>query len=138
MASSGAHPHIEMPSEEELSRLAQGKDPTVRRLYVDIHGLVLETVPEIRYAVDTVDAQIGYGARQFGYDGWGMAALAPAANWVSLAFLRGTALDDPDRLLEGTGRLVRHVKVRSREQYEAKREGVRRLLVAAARLNRSE
>ena len=135
MASSGTHPQIEMPSEAELSRLVESKRPTVRQVYLDTHRLVLEAVPDIRYAVDTVDAQIGYGARQFGYDGWGMAALAPYTNWVSLALLRGAELDDPDGLLEGTGRSVRHVKVRSTEQLAERREAIKRLLEAAARLN---
>ena len=73
----------------EISSIVESKRPTVRQVYLGTHRLVLEVVPDVRYAVDTVDAQIGYGARQFGYDGWGMAALAPYTNWVSLAFLRG-------------------------------------------------
>lgn len=54
---------------------------------------------------------IGYGARQYGYDGWGTAALAPHSKWVSLIFIRGAALGDPDGLLEGTGMSVRRVKL---------------------------
>ena len=135
MASSGTHPQIEMPSEADLSRLVEGRQAAVGEVYLATHRLVLEAVPDIRYAVDTVDAQIGYGARQFGYGGWGMAALAPYTNWVSLALLRGAELDDPDGLLEGTGRSVRHVKVRSTEQLAERREAIKRLLEAAARLN---
>lgn len=135
VASSGTHPEIEMPSEGELSRLVENKHPTVRQVYLDVHRLVLEAVPDIRHAVDTVDAQIGYGARQFGYGGWGMAALAPYTNWVSLALLRGAELDDPDGLLEGTGRSVRHAKVRSTEQLAERREAIKRLLESAAHLN---
>ncbi len=135
MASSGTHPQIEMPSEADLSRLVEGRQAAVGEVYLATHRLVLEAVPDIRYAVDTVDAQIGYGARQFGYGGWGMAALAPYTNWVSLALLRGAELDDPDGLLEGTGRSVRHVKVRSTEQLAERREAIKRLLESAARLN---
>jgi len=32
---------------------------------------------------------------------------------VTFAFMRGAALSDPDQLLEGTGKGVRHVKLRS-------------------------
>jgi hypothetical protein len=135
VASFGTHPQIERPSEDEISSLVESKGPTVRQVYLGIHRLVLEVVPDVRYAVDTVDAQIGYGARQFGYDGWGMAALAPYTNWVSLAFLRGAELDDPDGLLEGTGRSVRHVKVGSTDQLAERREAIKRLLEAAAHLN---
>ena len=32
--------------------------------------------------------------------------------WVQFGFLTGSSLKDPDGLLEGTGRYVRHIKVR--------------------------
>ena len=62
---------------------------------------MLEAVPRVRYSVDCVDREIGYGARQFGYDGWGMAAVTPYTKWVSVTLLRGALLEDPDGLLEG-------------------------------------
>ncbi len=34
------------------------------------------------------------------------------AGWVQFGFLTGSSLADPDGLLEGTGRYVRHIKVR--------------------------
>jgi hypothetical protein len=122
------------PSDDDLSSIIEDKNPAVREVYLGAHRLVLETVPELAYSVDCVDGQIGYGARQFGYDGWGMAALAPFANWVSLAFLRGARLDDPDRLLEGTGAGVRHVKIRSTAQLAQTADAIRRLLEQAVRL----
>jgi hypothetical protein len=122
------------PSDDDLSSIIEDKNPAVREVYLGAHRLVLETVPELAYSVDCVDGQIGYGARQFGYDGWGMAALAPFANWVSLAFLRGARLDDPDRLLEGTGASVRHVKIRSTAQLAQTADAIRRLLEQAVRL----
>ena len=132
MASSKTHPHIDMPSEDELGRLILAKRPSHRDLYLEAHRLVVESVPGVTYSADLVDGAIGYGARQFGYDGWGMAALAPHTAWVSLVLFRGAVLDDPDGLLEGTGALVRHVKLRSTEELTARRESLRRLLEAAA------
>lgn len=135
MAASKTHMQVDMPSEDELTRLVQSKHPAVRQLYLEAHRLVLEAVPDVLYTVDSVDGQIGYGARQFGYNGWGMAALAPYTNWVSLAFLRGVALDDPDGLLEGTGAAVRHLRLRSTEQVAERRGAIKRLLEDAAHLN---
>lgn len=132
MAASKTHPHTDMPSEEELSRIILGMYPAHHQLYLEAHRLVLEAVPGIRYSVDCEDGAIGYGARQFGYDGWGMAALTPYAGWVSLGFLRGALLDDPDGLLEGTGALVRHVKFKSAEGLAGARDSVRHLIEAAA------
>jgi hypothetical protein len=135
MSPSGTHPQIDNPPDDELSRLLEKHPPAVRQAYLAAHRLVLEAVPGVRYSVDTVDAQIGYGARQFGYDGWGMAGLSPHRNWVTLAFLRGAALDDPEGLLEGTGASVRHVKLKSVEQLAERRAAITALFERAASLN---
>ena len=62
-----------------------------------------------------------------------MAALTPYAKWVALAFIRGTSLDDADDLLEGTGKTVRHVKLRTSEELRARRVAIRKLIEGAAR-----
>lgn len=136
MASSKTHAHIDSPSEAQLRRLVDGKPVALRRLYLETHQLVLTTLPDVVFSVDCDDAQIGYGARQYGYNGWGMAALSPYARWVSLGFIRGTALDDPDGLLEGTGASVRHLKLRSPEELAERRPAIQRMLKAATRLAR--
>ena len=131
MGSLRTHPHADMPSSDQLAGLILEKQPAHRELYIETHRLVLDAVPELRYSVDLDDATIGYGARQFGYDGWGMAALAPHKGWVSLILFRGAVLDDPDGLLEGTGALVRHVKLRSLDDLAARRDSLTRLLTVA-------
>lgn len=130
-----SHAHVDMPSEEDLSRLIEGRFPLHRQLYLDTHRLVVETVLGVRYSLDTEDGAIGYAARQFGYGGWGMAALTPYAGWVSLGFLEGTRLQDPKHLLEGSGTRVRHVKLRSIAEFADRREDLRALIQAAARVN---
>ena len=55
---------------------------------------------------------------------------------VTFAFMRGAALPDPQKLLEGTGKGVRHVKLRT--VADVKRPGVRKLLGDAAKLNRKD
>ena len=46
--------------------------------------------PDVAASVDTVDHAIGYGAHQYGYNGWGMAAVMPYAKWVSLTLMQGS------------------------------------------------
>jgi hypothetical protein len=53
---------------------------------------------------------------------------------VTFAFIRGAALPDPEKLLEGTGMGVRHVKLRS--VADVKRPGVKKLIAEAAKLNK--
>lgn len=124
-----------MPSFAQLRALIEDIRPALADVYLEVHRLVLDILPDVRFEVDRTDAGIGYGARQFGYNGWGMGALAAHRAWVSLVFFRGTELDDPNRLLEGTGASVRHVKIRSMDELEVRRAALRGLLHEAARRN---
>jgi hypothetical protein len=55
---------------------------------------------------------------------------------VTFIFLRGAALPDPGKLLEGTGKSVRHVKVRT--VADLKKPALKKLIVEAAKLNKRE
>jgi hypothetical protein len=55
---------------------------------------------------------------------------------VTFIFLRGAALPDPGGLLEGTGKSVRHVKVRTTA--DVKKPALKKLIVEAAKLNKRE
>jgi hypothetical protein len=46
--------------------------------------------------------------------------------WISVFFFRGGALEDPDGVLEGTGKFVRHIKLR--EPKDAARPALKRML----------
>lgn len=135
MGSAKTHPHIERPTEEQLRSVVEKRPPVIRDLYLATHRLILETLPDVAYTVDCEDGQIGYGARQYGYDGWGMTVLSPHTKWVSLIFMRGAHLNDSASLLEGTGNSVRHVKLRSLEQLKDLSSPIRKLIEAASQLN---
>ena len=55
---------------------------------------------------------------------------------VTFGFVRGARLPDPEKLLEGTGRSMRHVKMRS--VADVKRPGVKRLIVEAVKWNKKK
>ena len=65
----------------------------------------------------------------------GYAYILPCKKWVNIGFYQGAELADPDRLLEGTGARMRHIKVRSVE--DASRPALR-ALVREARKRRGE
>ena len=50
--------------------------------------------------------------------------------------MRGAGLPDPEKLLEGTGKGVRHVKLRT--VADVNKPGVKKLLVEAAKLNKKD
>lgn len=53
-------------------------------------------------------------------------------NHVNLGFNKGALLDDPEGLLHGTGKLIRHIPIRRAEDYD--NESVKSLLRAAVNL----
>ena len=100
---------------------------------------VLELVESLRKMV----AGVAPGAAEHGYKGWNnicydegdgtFCALAPVDKQgrVNLYFQQGAHLPDPQGLLEGTGKSMRHVKVRTTEQVRSQTEPLRQLLRAA-------
>lgn len=48
----------------------------------------------------------------------GYCYLIPYKNWINLGFYKGTSLPDPNGYFEGTGKNMRHIKMRSLEQAE--------------------
>ncbi len=128
------HPHLDDPSREQLAALVEGRPAPLVEVYLGLHELMVEALPDVASSADTVDASVGYAAHQWGYNGWGMAALTPYGKWVSLTLLQGAHLDDPTGLLTGTT-TMRHIKFKDPEELAELRDAIRALVIAAARLN---
>jgi hypothetical protein len=62
-------------------------------------------------------------------------AVGHFAHHAAIEFWRGSTLPDPDHLLEGTGKNLRHVKLRTLE--DASSPELRRLIRAAIELDRT-
>jgi hypothetical protein len=65
----------------------------------------------------------------------GYAYIMPMRGYINLGFYQGAWLSDPKRLLEGTGKGLRHVTIRSLS--DANRAAVRALVAAALARRRS-
>ena len=128
------HPHIASPTREQLAALVADRPSGIAGTYLALHDLVLGAVPDACFSVDEKDASIGYGKHQFGYNGWGMAAVTPYSRWVSLTLLHGSQLEDPEGLLIGTT-MMRHLKPTSPDEVERHREAIESLVREAARLH---
>ncbi len=104
-------------SEEDVRPVAQA-----------LRQVIYEVDPDACEVVRLGDraATYGVGPRKM-IDGY--AYILPYKAWVNLGFYQGTHLADPERLLEGTGRKMRHVKVRSTD--DANQPAVQALLKAA-------
>lgn len=111
--------------DDEVERLLASAPPPMAELGRAAYALLLELYPD---AVVTVDGgDIGFGATT-GYRGL-VFTLSPHGGHVTLGIADGAVLPDPDGLLEGRGKVHRHVKLRSRADLDDPRL---RLLLAAA------
>jgi len=115
------------PAVAQIDAYLRKKDPKLRQVVRGLRALVKEAVPDVSETVNP------WGIPTFELNG-PMCYFAVGKNHVTFGFLRGTSLHDPKGLLEGTGKNLRHVKVRKKENLS--QGGLRRLVVAAARLNR--
>ena len=105
--------------------------PAVRATARAARALVHAVLPDVAETAARGDNGIGFGARQYGADGWGIAALSVHRGWVNLGFFRGVELPDPMGLLGGSGKRLRHVKLTSAADVAAQREALVALITAA-------
>ena len=128
------HPHIESPTPTQLRSLVLDRSEALVQTYLALHEILVSALADVVYLVDEVDASVGYGAHQYGYNGWGMAALTPYTKWVSLTLLHGAQLPDPEGLLTGTAQM-RHVKLKHPDEVAQHSEALKSLVQAAAQLH---
>ena len=111
-----------------FDELLSGVDDAIAAIARRLRVLVFEVDPE---AVEVV--RLGDGAATYGVgprkmiDGY--VYITPRHGHVNVGFFRATSLDDPDGLLEGTGKTMRHIKILDAEA--ARLPALRRLLAAA-------
>jgi hypothetical protein len=110
------------PTFEEV--VLRGNPEHVQQIARAVRGLVMERMPGIVEWIDTGNGLGAYGTEKK------MSALLfaiiPHKSHVNLQFADGVELDDPDGLVEGTGKRIRHVKFGSLE--DVNRSAARRLV----------
>jgi hypothetical protein len=95
-----------------------------------LRQVVREELPTVTESVDFPDRLIAFGRSERMRDL--LFAIIPHTAHVNLQLADGVDLPDPDGLIEGTGKRIRHVKVRAPEaaRSPALREVVRAQLAA--------
>jgi hypothetical protein len=120
------------------------KAPVARRAdYKQPGEVAIESMPEpqrsiaraadkaIRAGVPGTVSVVKWGNACYYRDDRAFAALVATRRGVNLV-LPGTRLADPDKLLEGTGQTMRHIKLADTKL--VKTPGVRKLIVAASKI----
>jgi hypothetical protein len=116
------------PPDPQLLGFLEGYDRHISDLALALRDIVLEEAPDASesvYQVYTVAIWFGFSGKMkdmFCY-------IATNAKHVNLGFPRGTSLSDPNRVLEGDGKTMRHIKFGSLSDVE--RPYVRRYILAA-------
>ena len=100
---------------ELLNELPAETNDKVKAIARTLRELILAGFPEATEVV-----RLGDGAASYGVGPKKMSEshvyIMPKAAYVNLGFWHGVHLADPKGLLEGTGKKMRHVKVRSVEE----------------------
>jgi hypothetical protein len=90
--------------------------PEVQKLILAARIFVLGAIPKAMEMVDTKSKVIGFGFGT-GYKDM-ICSLMPAKGWVTLGIGWGAELPDPQKLMEGSGKVHRHVKLKTEADLE--------------------
>ncbi|MEP7338501.1 MAG: DUF1801 domain-containing protein [Acidobacteriota bacterium] len=118
----------------DVEQLLGGYDDGVKEIALRTRELISKLVPK-------ADEKVYFGWRNIGFSLDGamsgqFCSIGPGRKYVNLYFMQGTSLDDPKELLEGTGKNMRHVKIR--EAGELKNAALKELIKTAARFQREK
>ncbi len=114
---------------DDFERLLVNNKPEAQALALDLRSLVRRLVPKAEEKIYRGWGVADYG---FGASGRGFMSIGPQKGYVNLYFMNGIDLQDPYGLLEGTGKKLRHVKIRKPE--DLKNRSLHALVRQAARL----
>ncbi|MEA2520318.1 MAG: hypothetical protein QOF49_2398 [Chloroflexota bacterium] len=98
-------------------RLLAGHPPGIQAIARALRATVRDEFSDAIEQVDMSDGLIAFG-RSTKIRGL-VFAIIPHASWVNLQLADGVDLPDPEGLIEGTGKRIRHVKVRTVEAASA-------------------
>ena len=101
-----------MESDHEFELIIQSSSREIKEIARLTRKLIHEIFPEVVEVVWIRQKNIGFGTgtkKNTEHFCW----LMPAKNHVTLGFNYGAELPDPKEILEGTGKLFRHYKVKA-------------------------
>jgi hypothetical protein len=92
-----------------IDAYVQKRNPTLKEVVAAVRALMKKHAPAAAEAINP------WGVPVFELNGM-LCFMMVGKYHVSLGFARGTSLPDPAKLLEGTGKNLRHVKLKTVEQ----------------------
>jgi hypothetical protein len=105
--------------------------PATTKLALATRALVLEEAPGATELIYDAYSAVATGYSFTGRPGDACVHIAVYPKWVNLGFNRGSALNDPEGLLTGSGRWIRHIRIST--EADLQRPAVRKLVKAAVK-----
>jgi hypothetical protein len=102
-------------TDADLDALLERHTPAVREVFIGLRALVREVAPDAVEQLDLPDRVLAFGVGPPGgvrLSGFAI-GLIPHTAHVNVQLADGALLADPDGIVEGTGKRIRHVKCRS-------------------------
>ncbi|MGF1637007.1 MAG: DUF1801 domain-containing protein [Cyclobacteriaceae bacterium] len=93
-------------------------DPKVQEIGIYLRNIALDLLPEMEEILFEGWKNVSYGTGKGRGDKDLIIYIAPFKDSVNLGFYHGTNLPDKKKLLKGTGKLLRHIKLKSIADYE--------------------
>ena len=109
----------------DLDQYLSSYNEQIGLLARDVRNMILELVPEMDEAIKWKN--LFYEQNGF------VCAIVLHKDHVNLQFARGTELKDPAKMLEGTGKKIRHVKIYDSDAINT--EQFKNLIIEAVNLN---
>jgi len=106
------HPHFD--------HFLQFKEKPLIELYSDLRSYIISMYPDCNELLYHTHALTSvYTISQKLSDGFCMIPIY--TSHLNLGFHKGTLLDDPHQILQGTGKLIRHIPVKHKKDYRNKK-----------------
>jgi hypothetical protein len=111
----------------EINEYLETKDVRLQEIIRRLRIMMKKLVPDMTEGVNPWNIPTFYVNDQMCYYRVGL-------RHITFGFFWGTSLDDPNGLLEGTGKNLRHVKLRTID--DLNKAGLDKLILSAASFNR--
>lgn len=116
-----------MEENNKLDAFLSQYDDQVFTNALKLRKILLENFPEIKEQIDLPAKMIAYCYGQK-YSEL-ICTIIPSKKGLKLGFNRGVDLDDPENLLEGTGKISRYIEIKSDKQIKS--PAIKKLLSVA-------
>ncbi len=103
-------------------------DGKIGSLARDLRNMILEQVPDMDEVIKWKN--LFYEKKGF------VCAIVIHKDHVNLQFARGTEIDDPEGILEGTGKKIRHVKINNNKEINS--DKLKNMVIEAVNLNMTD